>query len=167
MVNNPVANPVVINARKFDGSIRRTWSAELKETREDLMIFLGIFEHEVKHEQLGIIRSGTLSYEYYWTDRWYNVFRFHEPDGGLRNYYCNVNMPPAFSDGVLDYVDLDIDVIVWPDGRHDVLDLDDFEANARLYAYPENVVQRAEAALAELLAMIGRGDFPFRTDEWA
>ena len=37
-----------------------------------------------------------ISLEYYWLDRWYNVFRFSDPDGKLRNYYCNVNVPPQF-----------------------------------------------------------------------
>ena len=65
-------------------------------------MFLGVFDLEVEHPDLGIIRRGTVSYEYYWLDQWYNVFRFENPDGPLRNYYCNVNMPPVFANNVLD-----------------------------------------------------------------
>lgn len=156
---------ITINSRKFDGSIRRSWNCALQQTNADLLIFVGEFESEVIHPQLGVIRPGTVSYEYYWLGRWYNVFRFHEPDGQLRNYYCNLNMPPSFENGVLDYVDLDIDVLVWPDYSIEVLDLDDYEKNAERYGYPEQVRKMAAKSLEEVLELIGNRDFPFDVKE--
>ena len=88
------------------------------------------------------------------------VFRFHEPDGAFRNYYCNVNMPPAYQDGVLDYVDLDIDVVVWKDLSYEVVDRDDFERNTVKYGYPDDVKQRAEESVAKLIRMIEGREFP-------
>jgi hypothetical protein len=46
----------------------------------------GEFAEDVEHSNLGQIKNGTVSHEYFWLDRWYNVFRFHEPDGTLRNF---------------------------------------------------------------------------------
>ena len=37
-----------------------------------------VFDEEIEHELLGTISSGTISTEYYWLDRWYNVFRFSD-----------------------------------------------------------------------------------------
>jgi len=74
---------ITINSRKFDGKIHRSWQAESIAQKDSLLIFVGEFDKEVKHSHLGVIRRGTISYEYYWLDRWYNVFRFHEPDGDL------------------------------------------------------------------------------------
>lgn len=152
---------VTVISRKYDLSIRRTWKCRLIERRDPLLVFVGEFDQTVEHADLGLIEAGTVSYEYYWLDRWYNVFRFHTPDGEFRNFYCNINMPPKFENGVLDYVDLDIDLIVWPDGRVVTLDEAEFESNAELFKYPETVLANARAAFDELHQLIEASEFPF------
>ena len=154
------AQQVTINSRKFDGTIRRSWNCELIEADADSLVFVGVFDIDVSHPDLGEISRGTISYEYYWLDRWYNIFCFHEPDGSFRNYYCNINMPPTFVGGVLNYIDLDIDVVVWPDMRYQILDRDEFEQNAAKFNYSEKIREMVEATLAELIAVIKRGDLP-------
>jgi uncharacterized protein len=148
---------VTINSRKYDRTIRRSWTCRFISWEDSLLVFEGEFESEVSHSYLGVIAAGTRSLEYYWLDRWYNVFRFYEPSGEFRNLYCNMNMPPVFENGVLDYVDLDIDVVAWPDGMTKVLDEDDFEANAERYDYPESVRTAALEALEEIKLLISKG----------
>jgi uncharacterized protein len=126
-----------------------------------LLILDAQFDQDIEHELLGTISSGTLSTEYYWLDRWYNIFRFSEPNRKLRNFYCNINSPPIFDGRVLSYVDLDIDVLVNPDFSYQVLDLDDFEQNAKLFGYPAEVQSRARRAVDELIDLIGARSFPF------
>lgn len=152
---------VTINSRKLDGKIRRSWTAELIEQTDSLLIFVGEFDEEVIHPDLGVIRRGTVSYEYYWLDQWYNVFRFHEPEGELRNFYCNLNMPPQFDGTVLDYIDLDIDVLVWRDFSFEILDLEDFEKNAAIYRYSKEILVNTSKNLDVLLGMIKMKEFPF------
>jgi uncharacterized protein len=127
----------------------------------DLIILDGEFAEEVEHDLLGTIPRGTTSIEYYWLNRWYNVFRFVETGGALRNFYCNVNQPPWFDGRLLSYVDLDIDVLVNPDFSFQVLDLDEFDRNARRYHYPQELQQNAQRALDELLNLIETRTFPF------
>lgn len=127
------------------------------------MILDAVFAEEIEHDLLGTISAGTVSREYYWLDRWYNVFRFSHPDRKLRNYYCNINVPPRFDGRVLSYIDLDIDVLVAPDLTYKILDEDDFERNANFYPYPENLQANARAALAELTRLIESRSFPFNT----
>ncbi len=152
---------VTINARKFDHSVHRSWRANLIEKSEKLFVFRGVFESRVDHDELGVIEAGTVSFEYYWPGRWYNVFRFHEPDGRLRNWYCNVNLPPVFDGETLDYVDLDLDILVGRDLIPTVLDREEFVINADRFGYPADIVGGAESALEELLRMIGAREFPF------
>ena len=95
---------------------------------------------------LGEIPRGTRTAEYYWFNRWYNIFRFLENDGSTRLWYCNINTPPILENGVLSYIDLDIDVLVQPDFTYQVLDIDEFEQNAKVFGYADEVrreVQRA------------------------
>lgn len=155
---------IIINSRKFDGKIHRSWKAELIEKTDSLLIFVGEFEKEVKHSNLGVIRRGTVSYEYYWLDRWYNIFRFHEPGGALRNFYCNVNMPPKFENGVLDYVDLDMDILVWKDFKYEILDAEEFEENAGKYKYSENLKQTVDLNVKEIINLIENRKYPFNLE---
>lgn len=151
---------ITVNSRKFDQSIRRSWQCDLVKQDGSALEFVGIFDEAISHPDLGEIRAGTISYEYYWLDRWYNIFHFHEPDGAFRNYYCNITMPPTFQSGVLDYVDLDIDVLVRLGADYEVIDQAEFDENALKYAYPESVKSNAAAALTELINLIENGELP-------
>ena len=156
-----VGATVIVRSCKYDGREHRRWPAQLLSQEGSLLVLDAYFPEEVNHNLLGNIRSGTHSLEYYWLDRWYNVFRFGEPTGELRNYYCNVNMAPAFENNVLTYVDLDLDILVAPDFSYQILDAEDFEQNAALYDYPDDVRANAMQAVDDLVALIETRQFPF------
>lgn len=59
-------------------------------------------------------------------------------------------MPPTIGESVIDYVDLDIDVIVWPDGRIVTVDAEEFESNAAKFRYPEEVKRQAFETLLRI-----------------
>ena len=148
---------IVVRVLKYDGREHRRWHARVAEQDGPLIVLDAVFDEEVKHDLLGTIALGTISKEYYWLDRWYNVFRFSDPDHSFPRFYCNVNQPPVFDGAVLTYVDLDIDVLVEPDFSYRVLDLEDFEA----HEYPVEVQRNARQALDELLGLITTRAFPF------
>jgi len=151
---------ITVVSRKYDGTIRRTWQCDLLEQRDSLLVFVGEFATDIEHPDLGQIKKGTISYEYYWLDRWYNVFRFYEPTGEFRNFYCNINSPPTFSGEVLDYVDLDIDLLVRPDYSYVVLDVEEYESNAERFRYTPDVREKVGIALQEVISMIESHQLP-------
>jgi len=152
---------IIVSVFKYDGSEYRRWPARIAKTDGPLLILDAVFDEEIQHDLLGTISAGTISTEYYWLDRWYNVFRFSDTNQKLKNFYCNVNVPPSFDGHVLSYIDLDIDVLVEPDLTYKILDLDDFEQNAKRYPYPGEVQANARTALAELIELIESRSFPF------
>ena len=157
----PTDNQIAVHACKYDGRIHRRWRAQITRHCDSLIVLDAAFDEEVRHPLLGTITKGTVSTEYYWTDRWYSVFRFQELSGALRNYYCNINTPAVLKDHVLSFIDLDIDVLVHPDFSYRVLDTEEFEANAALLGYPPQIRWRAEQSLAELISIIDAHSFPF------
>ena len=156
-----VGSEIVVSVLKYDGLEHRRWPARIAKIDGPLLVLDAVFEDEIEHDLLGTISSGTISTEYYWLDRWYNVFRFSDPHRKLKNYYCNVNQPPSFDGRVLSYIDLDIDVFVAPDLTYKILDVEDFEENARRYAYPKEVQANARRALVDLTGLIESRAFPF------
>jgi protein associated with RNAse G/E len=152
---------ITINARKFDGTVHRSWGASLVERNGDLLVLEGVFDSTVDHPEIGVIRPGTVSLEYYWLDRCYNIFKFSEPEGDLKCFYCNINLPPTFESGVLDYIDLDIDVLHVPGCGTRILDEEEFERNATLFGYGNSIRQVVRESLSTVLGMIDRGEHPF------
>ena len=141
-----------VNALKFDGSLRRSWDCELESFDGETLKVRGDFAETVEHRDLGTLLKGTLSHETFWLSRWYNVFRFENPDGTLRNYYLNLSMPPTFDGETIEFVDLDIDIVIWPDGRRIVLDEDEFAENIVKYQYSTDLVEKVKNTVQTLLA---------------
>ncbi|HSM70452.1 MAG TPA: DUF402 domain-containing protein [Anaerolineales bacterium] len=75
-----------------------------------------------------VLKKGDRFVEFYYTDRWYNVFAIYDRDDGeLKGWYCNVGMPAVIEDGTVSYVDLALDLWVSMDGKQTVLDEDELE----------------------------------------
>src|SRR5688500_7309984 len=76
-----------------------------------------------------VFKTGDRFVEYYYTDRWYNIFAIHDRDDGrVKGWYCNIGKPAVFEDGIVSYIDLALDLWVSTDGEQTVLDEDEFEA---------------------------------------
>ena len=75
------------------------------------------------------LRENDRFLERYYTNRWYNIFEIHDRDDGrLKAWYCNVTTPAELEPGTISYVDLALDLLVYPDGTYLILDKDEFEA---------------------------------------
>jgi len=75
-----------------------------------------------------VFKTGDRFVEYYYTDRWYNIFVVHDHENGkVKGWYCNIGRPAVIEDGTVSYVDLALDLWVSADGRQTVLDEDEFE----------------------------------------
>jgi protein associated with RNAse G/E len=156
------SNQLLVRVLKHDGSEYRRWRGRVAGREANLIVLNAEFDVDVSHHLLGEIKRGTRLIEYYWLDRWYNVFRFLHKDGSTRLYYCNVNKPPAFDGRSLTYIDLDIDVVVQPDYSYEVLDLDEFRVNSEAYGYSDEEKANASDALEALISMIQSRRFPFQ-----
>jgi protein associated with RNAse G/E len=156
-----ITNKIIVQTYKYDGSKHRRWSASIQRQEGSLLVLDARFDKEIIHDLIGTIASGTISTEYYWLDRWFNVFRFAAPDGRLQRYYCNINVPPVFDGEILTYIDLDIDLLVQPDLSYRVLDREDFESNATLFSYSNELRQNVDRALNGVIVLIESREFPF------
>jgi hypothetical protein len=85
-----------------------------------------------------VLKQGDRFLETFYTDRWYNIFEMHDRDNDqLKGWYCNVSLPAQVQttsdqppELVVSYVDLALDLLVYPDGRQLVLDEAEFAALA-------------------------------------
>ena len=156
-----LSQQIEVRVFKCDGAEHRRWKGKPVKLDGSLLVLEAEFDVDVSHELLGAIPRGTKTIEYYWLDRWYNVFRFLKPDGSTWMWYCNINTVPTLEGNELSYVDLDIDVLVQPDGGYRVLDLDEFEMYVKAFEYADDMKSHALIELDELIWMINERQFPF------
>jgi protein associated with RNAse G/E len=54
-----------------------------------------------------------------------------------------------------------LDILVEPHFSYQILDVEDFERNAKLYGYPDEVQSNAKRAVDDLVNLIETRGFPF------
>jgi predicted RNA-binding protein associated with RNAse of E/G family len=131
--------------RKLDGRVAR-FDCEALEVGAERAIVRYRPERDVV---LGGLRlpAGTVSYGIFWRDRPYNVYLWVGPDGATLAAYCNVAAETRISAEAVDWLDLEADVLITPDGRAQVLDLEEVPGEL---APPHRAA--LDAALARLRA---------------
>jgi uncharacterized protein len=97
-----------------------------------------------------LLAKGDRFLETYYADRWYNIFEIHSrEDDHLRGWYCNIATPVEISDNQISYIDLALDLIVFPDGQQLILDEREFEQ----LEIAEGMRTKALQALLDLQAL--------------
>ena len=155
--------PPDILVRKFlyDGTPNYTWHGRLIERDERQVVLEAYFARDYRDLGYVVFERGDLFVEFYYFDRWYNVFQVYAADGRLKGWYCNITRPASLQDGELHFTDLALDLFAYPDGTSLPLDVEEFEENAqRLYAPAD--VAAARAAFEELLRLHAQGQLPGR-----
>lgn len=94
-----------------------------------------------------LLAQGDRFLETYYTDRWYNIYEIHDRlTDNLKGWYCNVTRPALFDEQQVSYVDLALDLLVFPDKTYLVLDEDEFA----VLPIDETTRRQALVALHEL-----------------
>ena len=99
-------------------------------SREDHTIVLeALFDRADMPFRDVVFKTGDRFVEYYYTERWYNIFAVHDRDDGrVKGWYCNIGKPAVFENGIVSYIDLALDLWVSTSGEQTVLDEDEFES---------------------------------------
>lgn len=140
-------NDVVVIKRNIDGQETWRYDGRILERGQNWLLLEAFFNRQDTPFHGIILARGDRFLETYYSDRWYNIFEIHDRlSGDLKGWYCNVTKPALFEDTQVSYIDLALDLLVFPDQTQLVLDEDEF---ARLPIDP-STRQKALAALQEL-----------------
>ncbi len=144
---------LTIVSSKYDGRFRFSMDVDLLYSSSSLLLARGRPGRVIRRADASRV-SPYWSLEYLPLDQPYNIVSFFTPEGAIHQHFCNVLTSPRLTDGVLSYVDLDLDVIVLPDGTHRVEDREEFEHNALALRYPSHIVRLAETAVRDLMRLV-------------
>lgn len=111
------------------GEVTYEYEGVLLRRDEHMIVLEALFDRVDMPFMDVVFKTGDRFVEYYYTDRWYNIFAIHDrEDGKIKGWYCNIGKPAVFEDAVVSYIDLALDLWVSTEGKQTVLDKDEFEA---------------------------------------
>jgi protein associated with RNAse G/E len=153
---------IIVIKRNLAGE--ETWrypGKVLRQTHKALLLEAWFNRDAVSLQDIQLLR-GDRFLEIYFSDRWYNIDAIYDQaDGHLKGWYCNIALPAVFEEGSVSYVDLALDLLVYPDGSQVVLDEDEFAV------MPLSPEQRRLALMSlEELRRLLRTPGGIRLEEW-
>lgn len=121
-------NAITVHKYNHAGEHILQYAGEIIESGPTWVNLRAVFEREA---DLGFVtfRPGDVFIEWFYTDRWYNIFQIYDGDTQrLKGWYCNISRPAVITDTDVRADDLELDVFVTPNGTVLLLDEKEFTA---------------------------------------
>ena len=162
-----VGETVRVRKLGYDGRMVLSWSGALVRAEKELVV----------HARFPLIGKeppvidgvpfcdGDIFTEFYYPDRWYNIFHISDPSGRHKGWYCNVAQPAILETDGIAFIDMALDLFVHPDGHYTVLDEDEFAEASSIYNPAD--VQSAREGLAQLIRLAEANLLPAPSAELA
>ena len=134
------------------------YQGEVLERLADGIIIQAYWNHSPKDLGYVCFEPGDLFIEYYYANRWFNIFEISDASNTRKGWYCNIAEPADIREDQILQKDLLLDVWVDPSGKPLILDEDEFEADRTL---DDKQRQGARQGLRDLLQIIVAQIEPF------
>jgi len=151
---------VPLASTKYDGSMHYRYDCTVVVDEGDRLLAFAPAGTPM-HSYRGRHSTGRHFLRVHDTEHYWNLEVMWEPDWRPSKHYVNIAMPSTWDDGTLRFVDLDLDISWWSDGRVLLLDEDEFAEHRVRFGYPPWVVRRAWEAVDEVRSMISTRMPPF------
>lgn len=152
--------PMQIHSTKYDGSLHYRYEVSVISSDHDLLMVYCRPGTQIQSYR-GSLLAGRHSLGLYWLDRPYNLTINWTSTWNPHSHYINVATPARWDDGVLRFVDLDLDVIWKTDGTVILDDEDEFEWHRERFGYPPDLVADSWRSRDEVVRLIERSVHPF------
>ncbi|MEX0781811.1 MAG: DUF402 domain-containing protein [Dehalococcoidia bacterium] len=150
-------NPVETYKRKFDGSGKGPWHGDLVNETEDgwLVVFYDRPHHHVAGQPV------IYALQYFSLKRPLSVLVNFDECGAVLEIQCDASFPATVSGRRIEYVDLDLDVMIDAQGEVTERDHDTFAERRVSLGYSDEAVEFAHEGIALAHELIERGAAPF------
>ncbi len=151
-------NPVTTRKLKFDGTAKRPWDGDLVDAIGDHWLVV-YYESPPHLTEAGETIAHAL--RYFGMDCPLSVLVCFDAAGRVLEWQADAGLPSRLDGRTIDFVDLDIDLMVDADGHARVRDIFDFERNRRAMAYSDEAVAAAYAGILLAQELFAAGECPF------
>ncbi len=129
MKTSEAVRRIQVQKKNPAGEVTYEYEGVLLQQDEHSIVLQALFDRDDMPFLDVVFKTGDRFVEYYYTDRWYNIFAVHDrEDDRVKGWYCNIGKPAVFEDSTVSYIDLALDLWVSTSGKQTVLDQDEFDA---------------------------------------
>ena len=162
MENLEIGKKYKIHCYKHDGSIHRAWDeAVLLEVDDDHFVF-GNNRTRVTEADGRTWRTREPAIMHFYTNNWFNIISQLKKDGTY--YYCNIASPFIIEEDTIKYIDYDLDLRVFANGRYKVLDQGEYLYHKEKMNYSDDLDFVLTEELNNLIEMSKKKQNPFNKD---
>lgn len=120
---------ITVEKRDHKGQTVLEYPGEILERTTTMVCLRAVFELEESDLGFVVFRQGDVFIEWFFSDRWYNIFQIQEGNTSrLKGWYCNITRPASISEQHVTADDLALDLFIFPNGKTVLLDEDEFRA---------------------------------------
>jgi hypothetical protein len=125
-IPNP-ANPLKIIKHHAGSEKIYSWSGQVLSETLNMRRLNAWFNGNPGYVGKVLLEPGDRFVETYFTDRWYNFFQIYAGQSDvMKCFYFNLSRPAVFYEDRIEWEDLALDLIVYPDGQKELIDQDEF-----------------------------------------
>ena len=159
MDNIKVGDKLEIHCYKHNGKLHRQWDeAVVLDIKDDYIVF-GNNKTTVVDSDGRVWKTKEPAIMFFFKDRWFNII------GQLKDYgiyfYCNIATPYIIDDGLIKYIDYDLDLRIYPDGSFTVLDRNEYKYHKKKLKYGEKIDLIVKNELSNLIETYKKGTGAF------
>lgn len=161
-MNIKIGDTLVIHCYKHNGMIHKSWKlAYVLDIKEDYIV-LGNENVLVTKQDGRTWHTKEPAIMFFYKKRWFNIIAQLKPNGIF--YYCNIASPYVIDDGIIKYIDYDLDLRVFNDGAFKILDRNEYNYHKKLMKYPREINFIIKNELSSLIEMKKASVFPFNVE---
>jgi protein associated with RNAse G/E len=122
-------NSITVHKYNHAGEHILQYEGEILESNPTWVCLRAVFKRDEANLGFVTFRQGDVFIEWFYTDRWYNIFQVYDADTQrLKGWYCNITRPAVITGTEVRADDLELDVFVMPNGTVLLLDEKEFSA---------------------------------------
>jgi len=83
-------------------------------------------------------------------NKWWLRHEYYSSKGNLKGVYYNVNTPPEILSNIIRYIDLEVDVVLWPTGEYKIIEMEELENAYEMGVIGDDIITEAKNAIKEI-----------------
>ena len=157
---------VIVCKQKYDARVTSKWEGRLLilPMLSSASSWRVVLHHPEFHQQIkkgSVKKTSSLFLQCLSTKRPLMVLLEYSMDGTFLGAKCDAALPATQTGRIIQFCDLDLDLMVKPDFSSSVRDRKDFQKNSQKMRYPSSVISKAHQGIKLAQTLLTTRQFPF------
>lgn len=157
-----VGGKAEVHCYKHNGKIHRTWDEVTLLDESDDCLICGNNKVKITEADGRTHRTRETAIIFFYKERWFHVTAQFKNNGLY--YKVDIASPFLIDEGIIKYIDYDLDVKVFPDGSFRVLDRNEYKYHKKIMKYSEDLDLILQSELTDVINMVRAGVGPFNRE---